>query len=239
MMFAHLDLWNCMLCLAYSFIWNMAVGSCGCYLAMLLLHFMHTRATRTLLITSLPTKQCLLGLPPLHVFASERQRRSAMQTLIAAIAAVRRPNARQQCICTGFARSTAAQCTQHAAVLQTAPEYSCHAIDHVKSGAAARTNLHQVQCHGCCTAAGTLASPATVCTQLGRLRSCTARSQLSPPLAAAVTTCCACRRCSYVYAIDGRGRVFTDAFGLTGKLADAGVDTKAVEVNRVFPRARW
>ncbi|KAF6249364.1 hypothetical protein COO60DRAFT_1706535 [Scenedesmus sp. NREL 46B-D3] len=43
---------------------------------------------------------------------------------------------------------------------------------------------------------------------------------------------------SYVYAIDGRGRVFTDAFGLTGKLADAGVDTKAVEVNRVFPSGK-
>jgi hypothetical protein len=41
-----------------------------------------------------------------------------------------------------------------------------------------------------------------------------------------------------VYAIDGRGRVFTDAFGLTGKLAEAGVDTKAIEVNRVFPSGK-
>jgi hypothetical protein len=41
-----------------------------------------------------------------------------------------------------------------------------------------------------------------------------------------------------VYAIDGRGRVFTDAYGLTSKLADAGVDTKAVEVNRVFPSGK-
>jgi hypothetical protein len=43
---------------------------------------------------------------------------------------------------------------------------------------------------------------------------------------------------SYVYAIDGRGRVFTDAYGLTTKLAEAGVDTKAVEVNRVFPSGK-
>jgi hypothetical protein len=52
--------------------------------------------------------------------------------------------------------------------------------------------------------------------------------------------CCvpAAAACSYVYAIDGRGRVFTDAYGLTGKLAEAGVDTKAVEVNRVFPSGK-
>jgi hypothetical protein len=39
------------------------------------------------------------------------------------------------------------------------------------------------------------------------------------PAAAAATAAAAC---SYVYAIDGRGRMFTDAFGLTGKLAEAG-----------------
>ncbi|KAF8067186.1 Kmo [Scenedesmus sp. PABB004] len=40
---------------------------------------------------------------------------------------------------------------------------------------------------------------------------------------------------SYVYAIDGRGRAWTDRFGVTQRLAEAAVDTKAVEVARVFP----
>lgn len=43
---------------------------------------------------------------------------------------------------------------------------------------------------------------------------------------------------SYVYAIDGRGRQFTDRFGITSKLVESGVDTKSVDVTRVYPSGK-
>lgn len=43
---------------------------------------------------------------------------------------------------------------------------------------------------------------------------------------------------SYVYAIDGRGRQFTDKYDITPKLADASVDALDVSVTRVFPSGK-
>lgn len=43
---------------------------------------------------------------------------------------------------------------------------------------------------------------------------------------------------SYVYAIDGRGRQFTDKYDITPKLADASVDALDVSVTRVFPNGK-
>lgn len=43
---------------------------------------------------------------------------------------------------------------------------------------------------------------------------------------------------SYVYAIDGRGRQFTDKYDITSKLADASVDALDVSVTRVFPSGK-
>lgn len=43
---------------------------------------------------------------------------------------------------------------------------------------------------------------------------------------------------SYVYAIDGRGRQFTDKYDITQKLADASVDALDVSVTRVFPSGK-
>jgi hypothetical protein len=47
-----------------------------------------------------------------------------------------------------------------------------------------------------------------------------------------------CAWCSYVYAIDGRGRQFTDKWGITAKLADAAVDTSTFHVTRVQPSGK-
>lgn len=43
---------------------------------------------------------------------------------------------------------------------------------------------------------------------------------------------------SYVYAIDGRGRQFTDQYDITPKLADASVSALDVNVTRVFPNGK-
>jgi 2-polyprenyl-6-methoxyphenol hydroxylase-like FAD-dependent oxidoreductase len=43
---------------------------------------------------------------------------------------------------------------------------------------------------------------------------------------------------SYVYAIDGRGRQFTDKYDITPKLAAASVDALDVSVTRVFPSGK-
>lgn len=43
---------------------------------------------------------------------------------------------------------------------------------------------------------------------------------------------------SYVYAIDGRGRQWTDKYDVTPKLADASVDALDVSVTRVMPSGK-
>jgi len=56
------------------------------------------------------------------------------------------------------------------------------------------------------------------------------------PLAAVAPAVCVW--CSYVYAIDGRGRQFTDKWGITAKLADAAVDTSVFYMTRVYPSGK-
>lgn len=41
---------------------------------------------------------------------------------------------------------------------------------------------------------------------------------------------------SYVYCIDGRGRLFTDYMGMTDAITDIGVSTREVTVTRVMPK---